>query len=210
MKRLVLGLALIAAGCGSNAAPKPEAAPPDARIAEIQTSMTELLERLDVINARLERLEQSGPQVPSSAAPSASLPSRTNEGPVLQAARIAEIYRSALAAYGRQQYGEARSAFQQVFDADPSSDLADNALFWIGETYFAAGDDVTASRFYQRVLEEYGDQNKAPDALFKLALTHVKSGDLVLARKTLQEVMARYPYSTSAAAAKSELNRIKY
>ena len=204
MKQLAIGLVLIAAACGSNDSPKPAAAPlPDARISELQTSLTELLERLDVINARLERLESGAP--PPSAAPQ----TRAVEG-AGSPQKLMEIYRGGIIAYGRSRYPEARTAFQQVFDADPTSDLADNALFWIGETYFAANDLINASRFYQRVLEEYGDQNKAPDALYKLALTHVKSGDLVLARKTLQQVIDRYPYSTSANAAKSELNRIKY
>ena len=93
---------------------------------------------------------------------------------------------------------------------DPTSDLADNTLFWIGETHYSAQDYAAASRYYRRVVDEFGGQNKAPDALFKLALTFEKTGDLVLARKTLEEVMSRYPYSTPARAAKSELNRIKY
>ena len=82
--------------------------------------------------------------------------------------------------------------FQAVFDSDPAGDLADNALFWIGETYFAAGDYTNAVRYYTRVVNEFSDQNKAPDAMFKIALAQARTGDLALARRTLQQVIERY------------------
>jgi tol-pal system protein YbgF len=97
-----------------------------------------------------------------------------------------------------------------VYESDQQGDLADNALFWIGETYFAAKDYVNAMRFYARVTTDYADQNKAPDAMFKTALAQERTGDLALARRTLQQVIERYPYSSSASTAKQELQRIKY
>ncbi len=119
-------------------------------------------------------------------------------------------YRNALTLYGARDWAKAREAFQKVFDADPSGDLADNALFWIGGTYYATGDYNDAIRYYKRVVDEYGDQNKAPDAMYMLALAYEKTSDLAMARTTLQQVIARYPYSAPASSAKSELNRIKY
>ena len=105
---------------------------------------------------------------------------------------------------------EARRAFQQVFDAEPAGDLADNALFWIGETYYAAGDYTNAVRHYSRVVNEFSDQNKAPDAMFKIALAQARTGDLALARRTLQQVIEKYPYSSTASSAKAELQRIRF
>ena len=110
----------------------------------------------------------------------------------------------------RLQYADARRAFEEVFEADTAGDLADNALFWIGETYFAAGDFSNAMRFYARVVNDYSDQNKAPDSLFKTAMAQARTGDLALARKTLQQVIDRYPFSSPASAAKAELQRIRY
>jgi tol-pal system protein YbgF len=213
MRRALVVLAMVAASCGSSDDPRPVPAPvADGNVAELQTSMTELLERLDVMNARLEKLEhaqESGGQALPSVR-TGEAPVRSGEAPVLQSAALAERYRHAIILYTRSRHAEARAAFQQIFDADRTSDLADNALFWIGETYYASKEYTTAARYYRRVVDEFGDQNKAPDAHFKLALTFEKSGDLILARKTLEEVISRYPYSTPARAAKSELNRIKY
>jgi tol-pal system protein YbgF len=128
----------------------------------------------------------------------------------LRAAGLADDYRNALMLYGKSHWADARGAFQRVFDADPSGELADNALFWIGETYFAAGDYGNAMKYYERVTKEYGETNKAPDALFKTGLAFEKTGDLAMARRAFDECIRRYPYSTPAASAKLELKRIKY
>jgi len=112
--------------------------------------------------------------------------------------------------YGRGKLAESRKAFQQVYDADPSGELADNALYWIGETWFATADYQNAIKFFRRVTNDYGDQNKAPDAAYKTGVALAKSGDLQLARQAFDECIKRYPYSTSAASAKQELERIKF
>lgn len=213
------GLAL-ALGCASQPAADPPA-PAEAGMRELQTSMTELLERLDVMNERLARLEESSeggaraitpapvPSATRTTTPPASTPADAASR-ALRGAELAELYRSAIVHFGSNRVAEARAGFQRVFDADPSSELADNALFWIGETYYAAGDFTNAISHYRRVSQQYGDQNKAPDAVYKLALAYAKTGDLALARQTFQEVITRYPYSTSAASSKAELERIKY
>jgi tol-pal system protein YbgF len=253
-------LALSLAGCASNRAagedvgppslvPPPDAAPAptnpatEARLAELQVSMTELLERLDVLNSRIAKLEAAEgesrvvaqPQtraaepvaVPRALEPvpvprvaeAPPLVSRPTPAPVhapapvsgpLHSAAIADSYRDALILFGKGRMPEARAALQRIFDAEPSGELADNALYWIGETYFAAGDYSSAMRSYERVTKEYPEQNKAPDAMFKIGLTFVKTGDIGMARKTFEEVIRRYPYSTASSSAKLELKRVRY
>lgn len=239
MKRLILPMLLVAAGCASQTADAPltPVAVPDARSAQLQVAMTELLEQIDVLNARVARLEASS-EAPASvsvpAPPAATMqpdtqspivaatqprpqqgepqqPSRTpSASSSIAAAEQADVYRSAMMLYGRGRVTESRAAFQKVFDAEPTGELADNALFWIGETYFAAGNYAEAARYYRRVTTEFADQNKAPDALFKIAISHEKSGDLALARQTLRELIRDYPYSSAADSAKRELERIRY
>jgi tol-pal system protein YbgF len=226
MRQLVAGIALFAAACASTPAPDvpppASAAAPDSRIGEIQTSLTELLERIDVMNERLARLEEERVAVaapaPVTAQPAATRPAPQPQPAVqpqapqraLIGAKLAEDYRKAIMLYGRGSYREARAAFEQVFESDPAGDLADNALYWVGETYFAARDYNNAMRYYGRVTTDFADQNKAPDALFKTALAQERTGDLALARRTFQQLIERYPYSTAASSAKHELQRIKY
>jgi tol-pal system protein YbgF len=245
MKQLAVAvLLLLTFGCASmvDDTPAPVTVPPpapDPRVGELQTAMTELLERLDVMNSRLARLEEpvaaaeprqaAEPVVreePVAAQPvvSQAAPRQQAAAPVqaqpqapaqpqqraLIGAQLAEDYRQAIMLFGRGRHADARRAFQAVFDSEPTGDLADNALFWIGETYYAAGDYTSAVRQYNRVVNEFSDQNKAPDAMFKIALAQAKTGDLALARRTLQQVIERYPYSSTASSAKAELERIRF
>ncbi|MEO8032993.1 MAG: hypothetical protein ABI837_01060, partial [Acidobacteriota bacterium] len=201
MKRVAVPLLLAlfcgATGCASSGtradeaaaadiapAPAPiQAAGSDARLVELQTSLTELLERIDVLNDRIARLETAASEparapaawsapalavVPAPLAPGRVVeapPPMTIEPPppppratlsvagtnrALLGAQIAEDYRNALMLYGRNKLADARKAFQNVFDADPAGELADNALYWIGETYFATGNFTEAMRYYSR------------------------------------------------------------
>lgn len=233
---VVLLALLAAAGCATTPADdrepvtivQPVADPKlQQTVSDLQMQLTELLERLDVMNERLARVEERGAAGTASAAaeppaprvhPSRELaaeapaPQAAPQAPqrALVGAQLAEDYRQAIILFGRGRQTDARRGFQAVFDSDPSGELADNALFWIGETYYAAGDYTNAVRYYARVVNEYPEQNKAPDALFKSALVHERTGDLALARRTLQQVIERYPYSSTASSAKAELQRIRY
>jgi tol-pal system protein YbgF len=219
---------VVAAGCASSrkADDAPNLVPPPSpaeastqalqqQIAAMQTSMTELLDRLDVLNARIEKLETAQPPsggqailpVPASVPPQAPAP---KQAAAIASADVADRYRQALMLIGQNKLTEARAEFQRVFDAEPTGHLADNALFWIGETYYQSGHYADAIRYYQRVVNEYPDENKAPDAMLKLALAYGKSGDLQMARTTLEGCIKKYPYSGPAASAKVELQRIKY
>ncbi|HYI13509.1 MAG TPA: tol-pal system protein YbgF [Thermoanaerobaculia bacterium] len=249
MKRLAAAALLFSAACATtdDDAPFAPAPPPAAsvaaaaearseqRLAEMQTQLTELLERLDVMSHRITRLEEGVPQQaavpargevavaqqhqqePGALAPAVrpqpqprQMPAPEQPQRALVGAKLADDYRQAIILFGRGRHTDARRGFQEVFESDSTGDLADNALFWIGETYFAAGDYTSAMRYYARVVNDFSDQNKAPDALFKTALAQEKTGDLALARRTLQQVIERFPYSSTASSAKAELQRIRY
>jgi len=223
---VMLSFACTSSDDGPEPVTVPQVAAPDPRIGELQTAMTELLDRLDVMNSRLARLEESGVATAAAAAriaepaavsqaepqPAQAQPAEQPVQPqrALVGAKLAEDYRQAIMLFGRSRYADARRAFQAVFDSEAAGDLADNALFWIGETYFATGDYTNAVRHYMRVVNEFSDQNKAPDAMFKIALAQARTGDLALARRTLEQVIERYPYSRRASSAKAELQRIRF
>jgi tol-pal system protein YbgF len=230
-----LALVMVAlAGCESTPADDAEpvtapstaaAAPqPDPRIAEMQVMLAELIDRIEVLNARLQRLEMEGsvpqpqqrtqarttaattPAASTTTRPAAPAPSQR----ALSGAAMAQKYRSAIELYGKGQIDNSRKTFQEVFDSEPNGELADNALYWIAETYFVTAKYSDALKLYERIVRDYSDENKAPDAMFKMGLAYVRLGDLALARTTFQQLINKYPYSTPASSAKLEINRIKY
>ena len=88
-----------------------------------------------MINDRIAKLEsapavavpQPAPEpVARAAAAPASLPNPHVMPPnPLAGAQLADTYRSALVLFGRGKFDDARRTFQQVFDQDPTGDLAD-------------------------------------------------------------------------------------
>jgi tol-pal system protein YbgF len=209
----------------------------DPRVSELHVLVSELLDRMEVLNARIQKLESGAPNVPAPAvrssspaaaarptpAPSASSvatrPAAPPPSPAVQrrpagapmtTAQIGDRYKDGLVLFGKGQIDNARRAFEEVFAADQAGELADNAVYWIGETYFVTGKYTEAMAQYRKIAADYADQNKAPDALLKMGMVQAKLGDLVLARQTFDQVIQTYPYSTAAASAKAELKRIQY
>lgn len=235
MKRFAALLTVVMlVACGG--APPPQAVPPvpaappppDPRVAEMQVLLNELLDRLEVMNARVRKLE-SGAVEAATPAPRETPPPRqpvaqsvftpppaerrpAASPPVQQTvtAALGEQYRQAIALFGGGRLDDARSAFQQIFDRDPSGDLADNALYWIAETHFAQAKYGEAIEIYRRIMEEYSQHNKAPDAMLKAGLAYARLGDLDMARQVLEQLTDRYPYSIAAANARGEIERLKY
>jgi tol-pal system protein YbgF len=232
--RLAGGVAvilLLLAGCGTTAPEvvEPAVAPPsspqpDPRVTEMQILVRELVDRMEVMQTRLNRLEETlvelsatgGSAAPRQAAQSPRpAPVLSSEGQAsvrryLTASEAAERYQQSMLLFGQGRIDDARSGFLQVYESDRSGELADNALYWIGESWFVMGNMAEAIRYWDRVIAEFPDQNKAPDAYLKKSHALVRRGDLSLARRTLQDLIERYPYSTAASAARQELERIRY
>jgi tol-pal system protein YbgF len=187
------------------AQPPPPPPPTDPRVSELQVLVAELLDRIEVLNARLARLEGAAAQPPVT---QTVVKSQTK--PAVVPGNVGDRYREALELFGKGRIDAARALFQQIHAADPNGELADNALYWIGETYYVTGKYNEALKHYMRVETDYGDQNKAPDAMLKIGLAYVKLGDLMLAKKAFNDLIAKHPFSVPAASAKAELNRIKY
>lgn len=220
LRAVLLGV-LVTSACGTASPPEPAVLPPsapvvatDPRVGELETTIRELTDRMEVMQARLEAMEdvvqstRSVQQNPSSSAARTEVErTTTRQAAVVDASNS---YREAQIMFGRGQIENARTAFEQVFRADPVGDLADNALYWIGETYFVMGQHRSAIRVYDRIIRDFSSQNKAPDAMLRKGQALVKLGDLALAREVFRELVDRYSWSPAASAAKGELARIRY
>jgi len=100
---------------------------------------------------------------------------------------------------------EAEEALQRFADANPDSNLADNAWFWIGESRLVRGDADGALAAYRTTIERYPEGNKIPDALLKLGHALEQRGDVTAAREAWGELVRRYPYTSAAEQARARL-----
>jgi len=106
-------------------------------------------------------------------------------------------------------YDLAEVGFLQFLENYPQSDLADDARYGLGETYYARKRYEEAIEEYQRVVALGSGGGKTPAAMLKLGLCYgalQRDGD---ARKTWQELIAKFPYSEEAKVAEQRLAELK-
>jgi tol-pal system protein YbgF len=102
-------------------------------------------------------------------------------------------------------YADAITVFQQFLQSYPQSSLADNAEYWLGESYYVTRDFQNAAAAFQAVLDRWPDSRKAPDALLKLGYTEAELQHNAQARATLSSVATRFPGSDAANLAAARL-----
>ena len=119
------------------------------------------------------------------------------------------FYDKMLTTYKEGKYEEAVTGFKNFIKKYRKSDLADNAQFWIGESYMALKQYEQAILAYQRVIKKYPKGNKVPNAMLRQALAFYEIKDKKSARILLKRIMKKYPGSNEAKIAKAKLKIIK-
>lgn len=102
-------------------------------------------------------------------------------------------------------YALALQGFREFVRRFPSSELADNAQYGVGESWFAQTQFDSAAAAYADVEKRFPQGDKVPAALYKLGLAYDKLGRADEARKTLQDLVKRYPSSGEAQLARDWL-----
>ena len=82
-----------------------------------------------------------------------------------------EAYDNAYNLLMKAKYPEAEKAFLSFLETYPKSDLAGNANYWLGETYYVRAQYEVAAGIFSDGLTKYKNSTKAPDNLLKLGLT---------------------------------------
>jgi tol-pal system protein YbgF len=120
-----------------------------------------------------------------------------------------EIYNRAKQAFDQGNTAQARRGFEELIQRYPNSASADNAQFWIGETFFREKSYEKAILEYQKVIEKYPKGNKVPSALLKQGHAFLALGDKVNSRLIFEELVRKFPHSAEAKAAADKLKEIR-
>jgi len=118
-----------------------------------------------------------------------------------------EIYTAAIQFINQENYEAARKKLKAFLKRHPQSTRADNAQFWIAETYFREKWYEKALIEYQNVIERYPKGNKVPAAYLKQALAFEKIGDKANARLVLKELIKKFPKANEAKIGRQKLNK---
>ena len=106
------------------------------------------------------------------------------------------------------QYMDSAEAFRQFLVVFPSSPLADNAQYWLAETYYVQRQFTTALPAFELVVNSYPNSIKLPDALLKIGFCNYELSQWEPARAALERVVREFPDTTAARLATQRLERM--
>lgn len=114
-------------------------------------------------------------------------------------------YRAAVELVKAGKHDDAVVALRAFLRANPGHDFADNAQYWLGESFYGRKDYPHALAEFRTTIETYPRGNKVPDALLKVGYCYGAMGQADKARAVLEQVVNLYPNSEPAALASKRL-----
>ncbi|NIP18192.1 MAG: tol-pal system protein YbgF [Xanthomonadales bacterium] len=106
-------------------------------------------------------------------------------------------------------YSDAAEQFSDFLAAFPGSEYADNAQYWLGESYYVTRNYEIALEAFESLLAQFPESPKVPDSLLKIGYTHYELKQWELARAALTQVQDQYPGTTLARLAESRLRSMR-
>lgn len=117
-------------------------------------------------------------------------------------------YQAAFELLKEQRYEQAAMAFRQFLVSYPDSELADNAQYWLAESYYVTDDFSQALEQFSVVIDRHPRSRKVPDALLKMGYCNYELGRFAEARASLSRVQQDFPDTTAARLAEQRLKRM--
>lgn len=106
-------------------------------------------------------------------------------------------------------YAAAVNGFKQYLATFPTSVLADNAQYWLGEAHYVMKEFPEALRNFRIVLDKYPESRKIPDALLKIGYCNYELKNFAEARSSLNRVAQQYADTTAARLASQRLAKME-
>ena len=174
------------------------------RVSSVAQEVEALRMAMPMLGAPLTELEvdpETGLPIGSALAPVPLAPVNPGISPQ-------RLYDTAYTDYTTGQWALSIQGFEQFISTFPRSELADDALFFIGQNYYTDGRFPEAADAYEQVVLRYPDGSVVAEALYKRGLTLERLDELDLARETFQTVVREHPDDNMANLAQQALDRL--
>ena len=159
-----------------------------------------------VADPTLATTEPAMPTPPPVASEPAAAPAATTMIP--QAGEQA-AYDTAFDALREGRYAESARRFSAFLEQFPQGELADNATYWLGESYYVTQNYQIALDTFRSLLANYPQSAKTQDAMLKVGYCLYELKQWGDAEAALNDVVARYPGSTVARLAQGRLRALR-
>jgi len=175
--------------------------------------------RLDLAQIKAAAQREGGAEAGTTSLEGAAAISSTSGGGVVAAIpggnppdgqQSAEIqaYRSAHAAWQREETAACVDRFRDFLQTYPDSPYADDAAFWMADCHYKQAEYKKAVLRFDEVVRNYPAGNKASDALYRQGESLLKLGPgfREAARRAFERVIKEYPDSSRASEARRQLD----
>ena len=206
---------------GDDAVKRSEIADLTSRLDTIVRQTTATADKVDQVNARVDRLSQdvqgvrdaSRRAVPAPVAgggqdAAAAMTGASGAPPAGSAPSPSALYASAYADFSKGNYPLAIQGFEEYAQRYADNELADNAMYWIGECNFSKGSYKSAVDAFDAMLEKYPESDKAAAANLKKALAFVQLNQIGQGIEQLRFVTSTYPGTDEARIAADRLQSL--
>ena len=185
-----------------------------------------LREKLDETNVRLTSLSQdvdgireiipqaapampATPEDPSQPPPDGSAAAAAPTAPpapVGTGTTPKRLYDTAYADYTAGQWSLAVQGFETYLKTYPTSELADDAQYYVGESYSGDSKFKEAVAAYERVIRDYPRSDILPDAWYKVGITYERLAQPDRARQAYETAVKSFPETDAGRLAKQRLD----
>ena len=117
-------------------------------------------------------------------------------------------YRAAFDLLKSRKYQAASEAFAGFLSDYPNGRFADNAMYWLGESFYVSRRFDPALKAFESLIADYPDSSKRGHALLKIGFIYDEIGQDNKARDVLRALIAAEPSSTAAGLAAKRLERL--
>ncbi len=169
----------------------------------ISAQINDLSQRLTGVAQQMDQLRYQAPVQPTGADSSDTMVVAATSP------ELKELYDQAYYDLTRGNYELAKMGFAEYLRLYPDTELADNALYWMGETDYVQHHYEDALAIFQQVMEKYPDGNKLPAALFKVGLCQVTLTMKEEAKATFQTLIHDHPATPEASQAEERLKEME-
>jgi len=156
----------------------------------------------DIESGATATSESGSATTPSSAASVAQTPSATQR-------EEKAAYQAAFDKLKEGRYKDAISELRKFLAQHPSSSLAGNAQYWLGEAQYVTRDFELGIVEFEKVFNKYPNSKKVPDAMLRLGYTYYELEQFSQAKTILQYLRTIFPDSNAAQLAGKRLDRIR-
>ena len=163
-----------------------------------------LAHKIDDTGTRVSALAQ---QISEIKVQSTEIPQRRSLGTGPDASPD-DIYHEAYNDLVQGNYDLAIQGFNSFVTTYPRSEKSDDALYYLGETYYNDNKFPLAISAFTRVLSDYPTGDKVASALYKRALAELRIQEKNTARDDFRAVIQRFPTSPEAGLARTQLEAL--